>query len=249
VPLHLYAVVRGTHPLPGDLTGVRDGKVRLVGSESTGLAVAVTDVPDGAEVTEDDAVRHLDTLTALLPGGPVVPLRLGTVAPDEDSVRAELLDDVDHDLGARLDGLEGLVEVHVDAADDEDARLRAILADDPGLRAGRDAAGSAQGTLDQQVRLGEMVAARLAEHRAADADRVLAHLAPLTLQDSPRGSDDGWVLRHAFLLRADDMPAFDVALDDLQHDYGDAVAFSRAGPLPVFSFTVLSGSGRSRWGW
>ncbi|MGH8868342.1 MAG: GvpL/GvpF family gas vesicle protein [Actinomycetes bacterium] len=243
--LHLYGVVRHGHPVPPDLVGVRSGGVRLV--ESDAVAAVTTDVPDDIEVTEDDAERHLEVLTALVADGPVLPLRLGTVAPDEDAVRAEVLDALD-DLPEQLDALDGLIEVHVDVGDDEDTRLRAVLEEDPALRAR--AGTSAASDLEERVGLGEAVAARLAEHRAVDGDAVAEWLAPIAVASTLRGEDDGWVLRAAYLIREVDLRRFDEALERLHAEYGGALSFSRVGPLPVFSFAVDSGrGGSSRWGW
>jgi hypothetical protein len=50
------------------------------------LAAAVSEAPAHG-LTADDAVAHLDLLVALAADVPVLPLPLGTTAPDDDAVR------------------------------------------------------------------------------------------------------------------------------------------------------------------
>lgn len=242
MPVHVYAVVRDGHPLPASLAGVDGELVRLVGSDD--LAAVVGDVPEGRELTEQDAVGHLELLTTLAADGPVLPMRLGTVAPDEGAVRAEVLDVASDDLRRQLAAVDGLVEVHLDVTDDEDARMRTVVAADPGIRDGVYGPDS----LDRRLQVGERVAAHLADLRAADAQAVTDRLAPLVVDHTRRADVEGSVLRAAYLVRGDEMDAFDAALDDLNAGYGGTLRFTRVGPLPVFSF-VLTGAAATRWGW
>lgn len=244
--LHVYGVVRADHRLPEGLPGLRGAAVGLVTYDD--LAVVVSPVGEDHEPVDEDARTHLAVLTALVPGGPVLPLRLGTLAPDEDAAATEVLGSSASELRRDLDAVDGLVEVHVDVADDEQQRLREIAREAPALpsfhegsRAGR--------ALEYRVRVGQLVAVRLAERRTAEAEAILARLAPLAVSDTPRGAADGWVMRWAFLLRREDLPRFDEALDEVYAGYGGTRDVTRVGPLPVFSFGRAPAAGRSRWGW
>jgi len=62
--------------------------------------------------TQQDALAHLQMLSELVVAGPVVPLKYGTTATDEEAVRAEVLASSAPRLRAHLDRLDGLVEVH-----------------------------------------------------------------------------------------------------------------------------------------
>src|SRR5262249_41448741 len=123
---YVYGVVRSAHRARGELYGVGrpPAAVRLVSAGP--LIAAVSDVEDGFVVEEADARAHVHVLIALLGGGPVIPLRLGTVAPDDDAVRAEVLDAARDELARALDALDGLVELHVDADDNEAEAIAAV---------------------------------------------------------------------------------------------------------------------------
>ncbi len=102
--LHVHGIVTAGHPLAAD------SPLRLVVWQD--LAAAVTSVPPGRKVTAD-SLPHLEMLCALVRDGPVVPLRLGTLADDEDAVRTDVLRAGASRLRAQLHRLAGVVEVHV----------------------------------------------------------------------------------------------------------------------------------------
>src|SRR5262245_26522638 len=122
MPLIVYGVVRRGHPplKNGDRLGVR-----LV--ESGDLAAAVSEVDAPEDLTEDDAARHLDILVMLLRDGPVLPLAFGTVSPDDDGVREEVLDSSADELGQRIDGVDGYVETRLEIFFDEAHVLRELM--------------------------------------------------------------------------------------------------------------------------
>ncbi|MBX6388114.1 MAG: GvpL/GvpF family gas vesicle protein [Frankia sp.] len=263
--LFLHCVVRAEHQLPSPpplgvgepaqpVRLLRAGPVAAVASPVTGLAV----------VGEQEAQRHLDLLVELLDGGPLLPLRLGSVAPDEEAVREEVLTPAAEELLARLDALDGLVEVHVDVDEDAMTAVRAAVDDDPRLAAAVSAGGPGPDDIDARVALGERVAEAVVARRERQADALLARLRPAALADAGRGRMGGPedpVLRWAFLVRRDDEPEqhdlrhFDQAVEQVRREHPELV-IEYVGPLPAFHFTTgyePAGAGgaaeTSRWGW
>lgn len=94
--LQLYGVVRADHPRAPRVVCWED------------LAMVVDDAP-----AEPDPAAHLAVVSALVEGGPVLPVRFGTVAENEDLVRTEVLAPTADRYRADLDRLDGLAEVHV----------------------------------------------------------------------------------------------------------------------------------------
>jgi len=96
VTLQLYGVVRADHPRAPRVVCWED------------LAMVVGEAP-----AEPDPARHLSVVSALVEGGPVLPVRFGTVAESEDLVRTEVLAPAAGRYRADLERLDGLAEVHV----------------------------------------------------------------------------------------------------------------------------------------
>lgn len=244
--LLVCGVVRAGHPVPHGTPAPDDAiaSVRLV--RSGALAAVVRDLPDDAAPCEDDARRYLDALIALLRGGPVLPIRFATLAPDEEAVR-ELLEGADDELAHRLDALDGLVEVRIQIDGDLAAELRAVVEASPALARARPE------QLDDRVRRGEQIGARLAERRDELGQRVLARLQPLAVAHTTVRSQSATEVSHAYLIRAEALAEFDAAVQALRDDLGERYAIEYAGPLPPFEFTELSHDAQapapSRWGW
>lgn len=233
--LHLHAVVRATHQLP-------DGSpFRLVELED--LAVVVSEHPDGRVLTEQEAVDDLAGLCALLPGGPVVPLRIGTTAVDETAARAAV-----HALSVpavrdRLNQLDGVAEMHVRLVFDEDTALRAIH-DESGFTGG--------GTdLAATIAQGERIARQIVAWRRNQADVMLAPVTAMAiaiaLLDPPEHTEE----HRAFLVPLGEVET----VRDMVAAIEDVTAIC-TGPLPAFHFLDVTtqqlrhhDQPTSRWGW
>jgi hypothetical protein len=249
MPLQVIGVVRQGHP-PAPAGSEDDLGVRLV--ESGNLAAAVLDSDDESQLTEEDAARHLDLLIMLLRDGPVLPIAFGTVSPDEEAVRAEVLDAAAADLEQRLAAVDGFVEARLEIFFDEFDAMRAVMSADPRLQQlaaqGRDP----KAGLDTRIALGEAVSSRLADWRRDRADELLATLTDPVDNVAELESSDPLQQRWAFLVRAERLGDLDEAVGKLRSAVGKA-AVEYVGPLPVYSFLgetrVEPGERRSAWGW
>jgi hypothetical protein len=228
---YVYGVVRSAHPAADDLYGVGRPPVAVRLVSSGPLAAVVSDVKEDFVVEEADARAHVHVLIGLLGGGPVIPLRLGTVAPDDDAVRTEVLDAARGDLAGALDALDGLVELHVDADDNEAEAIAAVAAAAP-VRPGESV------DFQSALEVGQHIAGLLVEHRQRLADEIVERLRPIAVRDTPRsvisGPEDP-VLRWAFLVKADDITTFDDTVVSIRAAY-PPLAIRYVGPLPAAHF-------------
>jgi hypothetical protein len=233
MPLQVFGVVRQGHPLPGSGRDRESVGVRLV--ESGDLAAAVGEIEEGSELREEDASRHLDILILLLRDGPVLPLAFGTLSPDEDAVRAEVLDPAAADLAQRLAAVDGYVETRLEIFFDEPTALREVMEADPDVRA---LAAETQGasSLDARIALGEAVSMRLTSWRQQQAEALLETLAPAVEDIVETESSEPLQQRWAFLVRADALGRLDDAVGRLRSSLQNAAAVEYVGPLPVYSF-------------
>ncbi|GAA1811799.1 GvpL/GvpF family gas vesicle protein [Planosporangium flavigriseum] len=241
--VQVYGLVRAEHPDP-------PAAVRLV--RSGPVAAAVSDLAD-TELHETDAIAYLDVLTALLRDGPVLPVRFGTVAPDEAAVREEILDP-DADLVAgRLAELDGLVEVRLEVSADEEAEIREVLAAAPRLRDLMEQGRRNGQSLDLRIGIGEEISHALDARRSELSDRIVEVLAPLAASHVVSLPDDVTQASFAFLVRADRLADFDDLVEQVRADLGENYGIEYAGPLPAFDFIAgelpQPEAGTGRWSW
>ena len=251
--LYVYGIVRAGSPEPRRATGLGSPPARVEILSSGPVAAAVSELADDVVVSEGEARAHLHVLIDLLRDGPVLPLRLGTVEPDADAVRTNVLDANRATFVAQLDALDGLVELQVDVDDDESALLAEIAPRFAPLGAG--------GDLAESVELGHLVALELVERRREVAGQIVGRLDRLAVRSIARaelrGPEDP-VLRWAFLVHQDDLGRFDDAIAALRSEH-HTLSFRYVGPLPASHFlTQLQTTesqpadafrGTGNWGW
>lgn len=251
MPLLVLGVVRRGHP---PLSTGREGDalgVRLV--ESGALAAAVTEIDEQAQLSEDDAARHLDILIMLLRDGPVLPLAFGTVSPDDDAVRSEILQAAATDLEPRLEAVDGYVETRLDIRFDESVGLRAVMESDQRLRdlAARTSGGDS--SLDARIALGEEVSMHLAHWRAQQVEAIAPAFEGVVEGIVELEASEPLQQRWAFLVRAGQLAALDQVVGKLRASLGKEASMEYVGPLPVYSFLQEAKAGpteqRSAWGW
>jgi hypothetical protein len=234
----------------GASRGEPGAAVHLV--RSGALAAAVHAHADDAELDDEDAERYFTTLVGLLDRGPVLPVRFGTIAPDVEAVRREILDPAARELARRLDLLDGCVEVRLRIDVDATDEARRLAGASPAARQ-RWRAQARSLRLDDLIALGQEIGETLSEVRDQLDDQVVSRVQGLAVAHAhlePEGVTD---VRHAYLVRAADLPAFDEAVRALRAELPTSHAIEYVGPLPPFEFTELElepaeTEGR-RWGW
>ncbi|MFI9389108.1 GvpL/GvpF family gas vesicle protein [Kutzneria sp. NPDC052558] len=221
--LLLHGIVCAEHPAAAGLQAV----------VADGLAVIVSDI-GAAELTEEHARSHLDVLCGLLSYGPVLPLRFGSTAPDEESVRDNALRPDQAALRAELERVAGLVEVRVHLTFDQNEVLGALVEQDPGL------ATPVQG-FDAAVEQGRRIEARAKDWMTERSRELFDGLAvDMVRLPDPDSDSQRWAL----LVRADDLDRMADALDALS----GVVTAGVLGPLPPYNFVSLPVRPVSRWG-
>lgn len=253
--LYVYGVTRSGRDEPAAAgLGTPPERVRLV--ESGPIAAAVSELPDDYVLQDEDARAHLHVLIGLLADGPVLPVRMGTLAPGEEAVRGEVLDAAQAELTSRLDSIDGFVELHLDADDDEPTSIAAVVQ----LAGARPDPGA---DLASRIQFGEEIASLLVDYRQRIATEIVNELRPLAERDTPRSTistAEDPTLRWAFLVARADLPRFDAAVADLRSRHPE-LAIRYTGPLPPSHFvdaqppaeeqdtTTDSFQPQGAWGW
>ncbi|MET8412757.1 GvpL/GvpF family gas vesicle protein [Streptomyces sp. NPDC005195] len=234
--VYVYAITRAGRVLPTDASGVGSPAAHLRVIRQGGIAAVVSDAPPNLRARRRDLLAHQELLLRLSGQGPVLPMRFGMVAPDEETVRGQLAaQEADHMVV--LEHLADGVEVNVKALPAQNA-LGSLIAEDKNVRRLRDEARRRPG-YEANVRLGEAVATAL-ESRAAEAGRrVLRELTPRARAMAPGPDVQGCVLNVSFLVGRADSDDFISAAENLAESRRERVELRLAGPLPCYSFVSV----------
>jgi hypothetical protein len=235
-PTYVYGVVRSGSIGSVSSDGVSATRVAIL--EGDGVAALVSDLPTAElRVRRKDLRRHLDVIEEAFGTTTILPCRFGTVLDSRDSVREELLAATRDRLLAGLAQLDDRVQLNVKATYDQELLLRAVVTQNPQIARLREATRTLGGAAyAEQLQLGELVAAAVAERRDADSARILAALSReadyFSVDEPPQETG----LKASFLVARDRLDAFDKALEDVAAAEQPNLRFDVIGPLPPTAF-------------
>ncbi|MFC9291423.1 GvpL/GvpF family gas vesicle protein [Streptomyces sp. NPDC057052] len=233
---YVYGITAASHPaLPEGLSGVGEPPLPVRVLRAGDLAAVVSDAPENLRPKRRDLLAHQTVLGEAGAEGCVLPMRFGSVAPDDDAVTGVLTERAEHYL-ERLRALENKVEYNIKASHVEEAVLHQVMADNPELRAMAEANRQAGGgSYEQKIQLGEMVAAAVKAREAEDAAEVQRVLEPLAASVEPGPESTGWLANVSFLVDRDEAARFLEAADGLRESRSH-LEVRVNGPLPPYSF-------------
>ncbi|MFJ4713899.1 GvpL/GvpF family gas vesicle protein [Streptomyces sp. NPDC088785] len=197
------------------------------------LAAVVSPAAERPRARRRDLRAHQDVLNALLAHGPVLPMRFGMIAADEEAVRADMSARRAQNLSA-LARVAGRAEWNVKGESVPEA-LPELLREDAGLRALRASTRQRPG-YEADVRLGQAIAAALQRRAEAAARDVVAHLDALAVDVRVGGAVAGGALNSSFLVAQSDEAPFRRAVQALAERHRGRIALTVTGPLPCYSF-------------
>jgi hypothetical protein len=239
---YVYGVTRPRPKAASAGKGIHGKAVRVVKADD--LGALTSDVPPGKlEAGREELMAHSRVLERAMKHGTVLPMRFGVVMPSESAVQTELLDAHRGELEAQLDAMNGKVEVNVKGMYEEQLVLRQIMDENSEVAALSTAvAGKPEdASYYDRIRLGELVAALLADKRAADEHAILDRLAPCAVDhELAAPAHERMAVNASFLVEQDRLKEFDRRLDEIATEHGGMIRFKYTGPLPPHSFVELA---------
>ncbi|MFJ1968511.1 GvpL/GvpF family gas vesicle protein [Streptomyces sp. NPDC087903] len=233
---YVYAITAASHPsLPDGMDGVGTPArpVRIL--KEGDLAAVVSDAPEGLRPKRKDLLAHQNVLSEAGTDGCVLPMRFGSVAPDDASVTGVLAERAEH-YRERLAALDGKVEYNIKAVHDEEAVLHRVMSENPEIRALTEAnRQSGGGSYEQKLQLGEMVVAAVQAREVEDAAEVHSALEGVAAAVSVGPESSGWLANISFLVDRGEAEEFLAAAEQVRaaHPHVDLRV---NGPLPPYSF-------------
>ncbi|MFD3654494.1 GvpL/GvpF family gas vesicle protein [Streptomyces sp. NPDC058620] len=231
--VYVYAIIHAGRTLPDDVGGVGGPAVAVRTVGQGPIAAVVSEAPVQLRARRRDLLAHQDLLLRLTDEGPVLPMRFGMIAPDEETVRTQLGRAESAHL-ATLEQLAGRVEVNLKAFPAQDA-LAALVAEDKNVRRLREEV-RRRPAYDASVRLGEAVATALSRRAAEAGRKALRTLTPLARSVRPGPDVQGCALNASFLIDRSDSDSFRATALALADEYREHAELRLAGPLPCYSF-------------
>lgn len=235
MPLYVYGVVRAGTPVPEGDYGL--GPVSaLVDGDLAAVCSTVGDEPVGRR---RELKAHADVLAELAREHAVVPFRFGTVLPDDDAVRDDVLGRRSAHLLRELERLADVVQMAVRLVPDEDLLIADVMAASPDLRRLDERVRAAGQGRDHglRLRLGEGVAHRYREWverlSAAAVDALAEHAVDVRVPGE-RGVDAP--VRADLLVRRADVRDFLADGERVAASMHGRLQCRITGPLAPFSF-------------
>lgn len=233
VGCYVFGIVDAGTRLPTPLDVPLAAGLRLVEHDAV-AAVVSTPPADRPLGRGSDLIDHDRLLGDLVTRGvAVLPMRFGTVLPDDDTVAAELLAAREDVLREQLARVRGMVQFTVKARYEQDRVLRHVVARYPQIAALRQRGAA---SFDDQLKLGEAVVRALAELRAVDGPALLDELGGSIERREHTVAEPEEVLSAAFLVSADGSDAFVQRVEAAAERRADRIRIRLLGPSPAYDF-------------
>ncbi|MBU4393375.1 MAG: GvpL/GvpF family gas vesicle protein [Actinobacteria bacterium] len=194
------------------------------------------------DVTARMLIAHQKVIELIMQGAAtVLPFRLGTYAPSEESVTEILL------KGQKLirplfEAIGGKIEMDVVVTwADFAAVLKEISSEDEIKKLKQSLASNPKGvSVDDQMKVGLMIKEALDRKRLEICRQITEKLKSASCaQCRHENMDDQMILNSAFLIEAKRRPEFERVLDELNTQFAEKINFRCVGPLAPYSFYTL----------
>ena len=240
---YMYCVIATDEPQTFGAPGIggRGDAVHTVHLDR--LAAVVSDSPEATyESTRRNMTAHMRVLEEVMGAFTVVPIRFGSVAPSEDSIRETLLRPRYAAFQAMLGELEGRVEMGLKVFWMQDVLYREVLEEQPEITRLRDklAGRSPNETYFERVRVGEMLEAAVADKRARESEQIFERLRPLAHKVHVGETlSDQMIVNGAFLVDRAKTDDLDRLVEAMDAEGAERLLFKLVGPVPPYNFVNL----------
>jgi hypothetical protein len=207
------------------------------------IAAVTSDSPvKRYRVNYENSAAHERAIEAVFAHHTVLPVRFGTLAEDDDDVRAML--ELEYgEYRALLEGMRGKMEVGLKAVFDERLIYREIVASSPEISRRREAVAELPPDRAhwQLVEIGRMVEHALEIEKARVREEIVGALrgACCDFRLTDRLLGERMIMNAAFLVERAREAAFDREVDALAERYGQRIKFKYVTGFPPFNFVCL----------
>ena len=240
-PVYVYGILASHYDGYTDTTPGVGGAAVSVLTIGDLTALVSPSGPDPIARSRRNMLTHTAVLERAMANTTILPLRFGTVAPDQAALTA-CIDTNRSAFCAALRAIDGRVELGLKASWRSGMVFSDIVERDPSLRQMRDRLRTRPTgeTYYERIELGRRVEAAIAQRRITEGAAIMAELLPLVEREADmRTHDDDMILNRAFLVPRSMEAAFDDAVARIAERFADRMEFRYVGPVPPFNFVSL----------
>jgi hypothetical protein len=240
---YLYCLIRTDQPHQFSARGMGERGDIVNTINYMDLAVVASDT-DELEYNESrrNMMTHTLVLEEVMQEFPILPIRFGTVAPNEESVIEQVLKRRYGGLISEFEEIENRVELGLKAFWFDEIIFEEIVKENAPIRHLRDelVGRSPESTYYERIKLGEMIEAAMNKKRDLDAERILSRLRPFV--DKTRTNKvitDKMIINAAFLVNKSKEAALDDEIQKIDSEMGKRIMFKYVGPVPPYNFVNI----------
>jgi hypothetical protein len=240
---YIYCITRSSEPRQFMTPGIGEQGDIVYTISFRNIAAVISDSPAADyESSRRNLMAHTLVLEEVMREFVILPVRFGTVAPDEETIREKVLKRRYGELIGLLNEMKDQVELGLKAFWYEDIIFHEIVEETPSIRALRDSltGRTPEETYYERIRLGEMIESVMWDKRLEDSEKILSQLRPLAYKiRANKVITDRMILNAAFLVERDRQAAFDEAVKKIDEDMGKRLALKYVGPVPPYNFVDI----------
>ncbi len=241
---YLYGIIEATNQANLGITGI-DGAspVYLVTGDGLGCVASDYVADDLGSLPKEELVKrllaHQRVVEQVMQQYAVLPMKFGTLLEGPQDV-LDLLSQGRSQFSSALASSAAKVEIEVAATWDTGRVLKEMSNEEEVVQAREAITQKDQPTLEDRIRLGQVVKGCMDRRRESYRERMGSFLKPFSVDVAPNALvSDEMVMNVAFLVERARQREFDAAVEQLDKVFENKITFRVIGPLPPYSFSTV----------
>jgi len=241
---YIYGIITGSNESLFNISGLGNSS-QVYAITHQGLGCVLSDYGRDAfgALSKEELVRallaHQRVVERVMQDDTVLPVKFGTLVGNSQEV-VDLLSQGHSGFVDTLAAIRNKVEIEVAATWDTSEALQEMSKEEDVVRARETITQKGEPTVEDRVRLGQVVKACMDRRRDSYREGMIRFLKPLSVDVIPNALvSDQMVMNVAFLVNRARQQEFDERVNQLDDLFQNEITFRVIGPLPPYSFNTV----------